>query len=187
MAVKAVNNTTSSDGLIPTLLVYRAYLRMGKLDPPAPSITDRAAATRKAMAEIVKLRAKQTVNNALHHCNGPNIALVYNLLLNSEVLVQRESGNQTRPYHLLAVKNKIYYIQLPSRLTSFRSISIKPYFWSKNTHNIKLNRLQNYNYYLVIRQITSIDFIIALTYLKNYEKDINLEIQDTDINLINTK
>ena len=29
--------------------------------------------------------------------------------------------------------------------------------------------------------------IMALTYLKKYEKDINLEIQDIDINSINTK
>ena len=28
---------------------------------------------------------------------------------------------------------------------------------------------------------------MALTYLKRYKKDINLEIQDTDINPINTK
>ena len=28
---------------------------------------------------------------------------------------------------------------------------------------------------------------MALTYLKKYKKDINLEIQDTDINPINTK
>ena len=28
---------------------------------------------------------------------------------------------------------------------------------------------------------------MALTYLKKYEKDINLEIWDTDINFINTK
>ena len=55
MAVKAVNNTTGPDGLVPTLLVYGAYLRMGKLDPPAPSITNQAAAIQKAMAEIVKL------------------------------------------------------------------------------------------------------------------------------------
>ena len=58
MAVKAINNTAGFDRLVPTLLVYRAYLRMGKLDPPAPSVTDRAAAIRKAIAEIVKLRAK---------------------------------------------------------------------------------------------------------------------------------
>ena len=87
MAVKAVNNTASPNGLVPTLLVYRAYLRISKLDPPALSIIDRAAIIRKAMAEIVKLRAKQTVNNALYYRNGPNITLVYNLPLNSKVLI----------------------------------------------------------------------------------------------------
>jgi len=39
------------------------------------------------MAEIAKLRAKQTINNALYYHNGPNTTLVYNLLLNSEVLI----------------------------------------------------------------------------------------------------
>jgi len=58
MAVKAVNNTTSPDGLVPTLLVNGAYLRISNLNPPALSITERAAAIRKAIAEIVKLRAK---------------------------------------------------------------------------------------------------------------------------------
>ena len=58
MAVKAVNNTASPDRLVPTLLVYGAYLRMSNLDPPALSITEQAAVIRKVMAEIVKLRAK---------------------------------------------------------------------------------------------------------------------------------
>ena len=58
MAIKAINNTAGLNGLVPTLLVYRAYLRIDKLDPPASSITDQAAAIRKAMAEIVKLWAK---------------------------------------------------------------------------------------------------------------------------------
>ena len=87
MAVKAVNDTTGLDRLISTLLVYKAYLRISNLDPLAPSIMEWAAAIRKAMAEIVKLRAKQTVNNALHHRNGPNTTLVYNLPLNSEVFI----------------------------------------------------------------------------------------------------
>jgi len=39
------------------------------------------------MAEIVKLRAKQTINNALYHRNRPNTTLVHNLPLNSEVLI----------------------------------------------------------------------------------------------------
>ena len=40
MAVKAVNNTAGPNGLVPTLLVYGAYLRIGKLDPLTPSIID---------------------------------------------------------------------------------------------------------------------------------------------------
>ena len=43
MAVKAVNNTAGLNGLVPTLLVYGAYLRINKLDPPASSITEQAA------------------------------------------------------------------------------------------------------------------------------------------------
>jgi hypothetical protein len=70
------------------------------------------------------------------------MTLVYNLLLNSKVLIWRESGNWTRPYCLLAVKNEICYIQLPSRLTSFRSTSVKPYFRSKNTCNVELDKLE---------------------------------------------
>jgi len=93
MAVKAINNTTGPNRLVPTLLVYRAYLRISKLDPPTPFVTDWAAIIQKAIAEIVKLRAKQTVNNALYYRNGPNITLVHNLSLNSEVLIWRKSGN----------------------------------------------------------------------------------------------
>ena len=87
MAVKAINNTAGPNRLVPTLLVYRAYLRISKLDPPTPSIIDRAAIIQKVIAEIVKLRAKQTINNALYYYNRPNTTLVYNLLLNSKVLI----------------------------------------------------------------------------------------------------
>ena len=58
MAVKAVNNTAGLNRLVPTLLVYGAYLKISNLDPPAPSITEQAAVIRKAIAKIVKLRAK---------------------------------------------------------------------------------------------------------------------------------
>ena len=87
MAIKAVNNTTGLDGLVPTLLVYGAYLRISNLDPPTLSIIEWAAAIWKAMAEIVKLWAKQTVNNTLYYYNGPNTTLVYDLPLNSKVLI----------------------------------------------------------------------------------------------------
>ena len=40
MAVKAINNTISLNRLVPTLLVYRVYLRISNLNPPAPFITE---------------------------------------------------------------------------------------------------------------------------------------------------
>ena len=58
MAVKAVNNTASPNGLVPTLLVYRAYLRISNLDSLTPSIIEQVAIIRKAIAEIVKLQTK---------------------------------------------------------------------------------------------------------------------------------
>ena len=93
MAIKAVNDTTGPDGLVLILLIYGAYSRMSNLDSLAPSITDRIVIIRKVIAEIIKLRAKQTVNSALYHRNGPDTTPIHNLPLNSEVLVWRESGN----------------------------------------------------------------------------------------------
>ena len=58
MAIKAINDTASPNRLVPILLVYGAYLRISNLGPPTPSITEQAAIIRKAIAEIVKLRAK---------------------------------------------------------------------------------------------------------------------------------
>jgi len=42
MAVKAINNTASPNGLVPTLLVYGAYLRISNLGLSAPSIIEQA-------------------------------------------------------------------------------------------------------------------------------------------------
>jgi hypothetical protein len=58
MAIKAINDTASPNGLVPTLLVYRAYLRIGNLDSPTLFITEQITIIWKAMAEIVKLWAK---------------------------------------------------------------------------------------------------------------------------------
>ena len=55
MAIKAINDIAGFDKLVPTLLVYRVYLRISKLDPPAPSVIEQVAVIRKVIAEIVKL------------------------------------------------------------------------------------------------------------------------------------
>jgi hypothetical protein len=38
MAIKAINDTIGPNGLIPTLLVFRAYLRISVDSTPSPNI-----------------------------------------------------------------------------------------------------------------------------------------------------
>jgi len=52
MAFKAINNTAGLEGLVPTLLVFRAYPQMVKSDALSPLVTQRAAAIKKAIVEI---------------------------------------------------------------------------------------------------------------------------------------
>ena len=78
----------------------------------------------------------------MYYRNRLNITLVHDLPLNSEVLIWRKSGKWTRPYCLLAVENEMCCVQLPSGLTSFKSISINPYFWPEDTYNIELDKLK---------------------------------------------
>ena len=40
MAIKAVNNTASLNGLVSIFLVYGAYLKINKLDSLTPSVID---------------------------------------------------------------------------------------------------------------------------------------------------
>ena len=87
MAFKAVNDSVGPDGLILTLLIYSAFLRISVHDLPYPTIIQRATAIKKAMEEIYKLRAKRLVSDALNTRNGPNTDAVHDLLINSQVLV----------------------------------------------------------------------------------------------------
>jgi hypothetical protein len=87
MAVKAVNDLVSPDSLVPTLLIFSTFLRITDLDDPAPTISQRATAIRKAIEEITKIRAKLQVNTALNTRNRPITKHIHNLPINSDVLV----------------------------------------------------------------------------------------------------
>jgi hypothetical protein len=74
MAIKTVNDTTGSDGLIPTLLVFEAYPRISHNSPFSPTIIKRAKAIRKTMAKMRKLTAFRQMSAALNARNGPDPA-----------------------------------------------------------------------------------------------------------------
>lgn len=99
MAIKSVNDTAGPNGIVPTLLVFGSYPRMVEMDPPAPSITVRAAAIRAATKEVRELYAKRQVNDALGMRNGPRHLM--DLPLNSQVLVWREKEGWTGPHSTL--------------------------------------------------------------------------------------
>lgn len=137
MAVKACNDSTGPDGLIPTLLVFGAFPRMSLVDPPSPDIAHRAKAVASAMRELRKLQATAKVNSALGTRNGPNTWNLHGLPLQSPVKVWRAKGNGrpkgvwTGPHTLLSMEGETIKVRLtggkyPS--TSFRSTSVQPYY-----------------------------------------------------------
>jgi hypothetical protein len=87
MAFKAINDFTGPNSFIPTLLVFRAYLCIVKSNTPNPTVVKQAVALKKAIEEVKKLKAKCQVANALNIYNRPKTTVIYNLPLNSPILV----------------------------------------------------------------------------------------------------
>jgi hypothetical protein len=87
IAVKAVNDSAGPDGIVPTLLVFRAYPCITRDSLLLPSITERAKAIYKAIKEVRRLYAERQVNNTLAIRNRPNTKLVLTLLLQLDVRV----------------------------------------------------------------------------------------------------
>ena len=44
-------------------------------------------AIKKAMEEIIKIKAKKQVNNALNQQNGPSVTMIYDIPLNLNILI----------------------------------------------------------------------------------------------------
>ena len=112
MAFKVINDSAGFNGLIPTLLVFGAYLCIIKSDAPNPIVVKRAAAFKKAIEEVKKLKAKRQVADTFNICNGLKTTVIHDLLLNSPVLVWREGPTGqlsywSGPYNLLSIENKI--------------------------------------------------------------------------------
>ena len=59
MAFKAINDSVGLNSLIPTLLVFKAYLCIVKSNISNPIVVKRAVAFKKAIEEVKKLRAER--------------------------------------------------------------------------------------------------------------------------------
>jgi hypothetical protein len=92
MTFKVINDSIEFDELVLILLVFEVYFRMIEMNASSLTITQRAIAMKKIMNEVRKFNATRQVNDALNTRNDSNF-LIYNLSLNSSVLIFRESKN----------------------------------------------------------------------------------------------
>ncbi|KAI0993907.1 hypothetical protein K3495_g14277 [Podosphaera aphanis] len=147
MAVKALNDTVGPNGLTPTLLVYGTYPKMSSIDPPAPSIQERASAIAKAMSEVRKLHAQRQISDALNQRNGPDSGKIHELKIGDLALVWRiHQKRWTGPYKVIEIQNENVKLNLPSGPTEFRATSVKPFRTDENiTMNIPINAPNNNN------------------------------------------
>lgn len=80
--------------------------------------------------EASKIRASRQVTEALRQRNGPNVEIVKDLPIYSDVLVWRDNSNSKSwegPFKLLGLEGDTCRIQLPSGPTDFRITSVKPF------------------------------------------------------------
>ena len=59
MAVKAINDTTEYNSLVPTLLIFNTFPRITNDDASTLSTTNRAKAINIAIAKVTKLHTKR--------------------------------------------------------------------------------------------------------------------------------
>ena len=135
MAIKAINDTAGPDGLIPTLLVFGTYPRLSNTSPPSPSISARAAAIRKAMTEIRRIKASRQIADALSTRNGPDTISTLQLPLQSSVKVWREGRGWTGPHTLLAFSDNqaAVVVDVNGRQATFRITAVQPYHQDEST------------------------------------------------------
>jgi hypothetical protein len=58
MAFKTINNSTGLNSLIPTLLVFRAYLYIIKSNALNPTVIKQTVALKKAIEKVKKLKTE---------------------------------------------------------------------------------------------------------------------------------
>ena len=65
IAIKAINNIIKLNKLIPMLLIFKAYFKITKLNPPNPIIKQRAITIKIAIKELRKIQTSKKINNTL--------------------------------------------------------------------------------------------------------------------------
>lgn len=87
ISLKAINDLTGPNKLVPTLLGFGAYSKIIEQDALSFLIMFCVMAINKAIVEVWKCIISQEINDVLKIRNGPSTIFVYNLPMNLLVLV----------------------------------------------------------------------------------------------------
>ncbi|CAL3962748.1 unnamed protein product [Diplocarpon coronariae] len=110
MAIKAVNDIAGPNRIIPTLLVFKAYLRLIELNLLNPLIEQRVITIKKAIKEVRKIYTTRKVNNTLGIRNSLKTTYIYNLKLKDLVLISFKVDNK-----LYIAKSEVFLIEKENR------------------------------------------------------------------------
>ncbi len=186
MTFKTLNNSIEFDDLIFTLLIFDVYSRMIEMNVSSFTIIQRAIAMKKIMKEMRKFNAIRQMNDALNTRNDSNF-LIYNLSLNSSVLIFREDKNINQSeswqesFKLLNIQKKSVIIELSNDSIKFKSILIKSYHQDENVSLSDVDQLnmsssfefQSFDYINSNLIIDSIMFIIdeSTSFIESIKRD----------------
>ncbi len=92
MTFKTIKNMIDFDNLISILLIFEAYSQMHFMNSSASLISQKVTIVEKAMTEVKKIRAEKQVVDVLNAWNNSIINSIYDLSLNSNVLMWRENN-----------------------------------------------------------------------------------------------
>ncbi len=144
MTFKVINDSTELDDLIFILLVFDVYFRMIEMNVSSSTITQRTIAMKKIMKKVKKFNAMRQMNDALNTRNDSNL-LIYNLSLNSSMLIFREDKNINQSeswqesFKLISIQSESTIVELLNELTKFRFISLKFYYQNDDHVNDELS------------------------------------------------
>lgn len=80
------------------------------------------------MKEISKIRAQIQVRDALNQRNGPSTTAIHDLVINSEVLIWRESKGWTGPFKLIGTQGETCIIQQARGSVQFRTTIVRSFY-----------------------------------------------------------
>ena len=92
MIFKAINDSVEPHGLMSTLLIFDAYLRMSESDAFVSNIIQRSMIMKKTMNEIRKLNVNCQINDVINTKNEFSTIHFHDLLFNVSILVYREKS-----------------------------------------------------------------------------------------------